>query len=41
MVPLKEVVDAAAQVEDDVTNKEKEELDKRYTAIKINYKNKV
>ena len=29
--------EAAAQVEDDVTNKEEEELDKQYTAIKIDY----
>ena len=33
--------EAAAQVEDDVTNKEEEKLDKQYTAIKINYKNEV
>ena len=50
-VPLKEVAkvrltaavaaEAAAQVEDDVTNKEEEKLDKQYAAIKINYKNEV
>ena len=33
-------VEIVAQVEDGVTNKE-EELDKQYTAIKINYKNGV
>ena len=50
-VPLKEVVkvrlaaavavEAAAQVEDDVANKEEEKLDEQYVAIKINYENKV
>ena len=50
-VPLKEAakaqlaatvaVEAAAQVEDDVTNKEEEKLDKQYAAIEIGYENKV
>lgn len=47
-VPLKEAVkapavaaEAAAQVEDDMTDKEEEKLDKQYAAIKIDYENKV
>jgi hypothetical protein len=34
-------VEAAAQVEDDITNEEEEKLDKQYAAIKIDYKNEV
>jgi len=33
--------EATTQVKDDVTNKEEEKLDKQYTAIRINYENKV
>ena len=33
--------EASAQVEDNVINEEKGELDKQYTAIKINYKTKI
>ena len=34
-------VEAAAQVEDDITDEEEERLNKQYTAIKIDYKNEV
>ena len=34
-------VKVSAQVKDDVINKEEGELDKQYTAIKIDYKTKV
>jgi len=34
-------IEASNQVEDDVINKEKEELDKQYAAIKIDYETKV
>ena len=34
-------VEASAQIKDDVINKEEGELNKQYTAIKINYKTKV
>ena len=34
-------VEASAQVEDNIINKEEEELDKQYAAIKINYETKV
>ena len=50
-VPLKETakarfaaavaVEAAAQVEDDVTDEEEEKLDEQYVAIEIGYKNEV
>ena len=47
-VPLKEAakarlaaVEAAAQVEDDVTDEEEKKLDKQYVAIKIDYENEV
>jgi len=33
--------EASTQVEDYMINKEEEELDKQYAAIKINYKTKV
>ena len=33
--------EAAAQVKDDVTDKEKERLNKQYAAIEIDYKNEV
>ena len=34
-------VEASTQVEDNIINKEEEELDKQYAAIKINYETKV
>ena len=34
-------VEAATQVEDDVTNEEEEELDEQYAAIEIDYENEV
>ena len=34
-------VEASAQVEDDIINKKEGELDKQYTAIRIDYKTKV
>ena len=34
-------VEAAAQVEDNVTNEEEKRLDEQYAAIKIDYKNEV
>ena len=47
-MPLKEAAkarlaaaEAAAQVEDDVTNEEEEKLNKQYAAIEIDYKNEV
>ena len=35
------ITKVSAQVKDNIINKEEEELDKQYTAIKINYKVKV